>query len=457
MWYRWTVASFFPSGSSVGWKELLDLADPQEYGPEHILFRHDSPAHDIYLVESGFVNLTVFDPLNAVENPVSWRSSGQLLGECAVILGVPYPVTAKTGSRCTIYRIPARRFLEALRPDPESALWSLAQSQCRDILTLVRGTVLSSSNQARKRLEYMLWQLAVQQAGSVENSETKLTGYSPGNKELAGYVGVNPTYISRLLSDLHKDHLAHREGSLIVVSQPQKLFHPAERQVNTAEAVLRWKRLLGLSMPRHVEPASVLFREQERVEELYLIEKGFVDVSVTTKKRAKRVERSLLWRGAGQIVGYWPVFLDTLSPVTVRTETDCLLHRIPASHFMDILLSDRSAPLWRLATVENVDMLNFLANVSVSQSQPLRNRLEYVLWQLAKQQSRGEPKREIRLAEFSPSNETLAGYIGTEQRYITDLMHDLKKDHLAWRGTDRILTVHNPQRLFHPIPGLTSV
>ncbi|MDQ2899487.1 MAG: hypothetical protein M3Y07_06755 [Acidobacteriota bacterium] len=65
-----------------------------------------------------------------------------------------------------------------------------------------------------------------------------------------------------------------------------------------------------------------------------------------------------------------------------------------------------------------------------------------------------EPKRETRLTAFSPGNETLAGYIGTEQRYITDLMHDLKKDHLAWRGTDGILTIPDPQRLFHPILGL---
>jgi hypothetical protein len=73
--------------------------------------------------------------------------------------------------------------------------------------------------------------------------------------------------------------------------------------------------------------------------------------------------------------------------------------------------------------------------------QPLIHALEHVLWRLAQQHGGCAPDAEVQLTQYSPSNSTLAGYIGTEERYLSHLLHQLKAEHVAWRGDGRVITV----------------
>jgi CRP-like cAMP-binding protein len=430
------------------WKRLLPFGEPRQYKPGHELFRNQASPKYVYLIETGFISLYIDDPATEIGRSAVWRGAGDLFGECAVIRGGTCDVTAITATACVLYRISAAAFLEALQADVDSALWMVIEAQNRDLLALVAN--VDESRQAQQRLEVVLWSLAAQQYGPNVDQEIRLIEYSPGNKELAGYVGVNPTYIPRLLGYLEREGLARRDGRVIVVSRPQDLFHHPDPYPHSLDQVRRWKAILPFANSRRVESGVVLFLEDEQLDEVYLIEHGFVDLIISAESGKKGTEHSILWRGSGQLLGASPGILNSPSAVTARTKTACLLHRLSTDRFLESLRINPSVVLWQLAAVHNAAIASLIVRAAVKHSKSLRLRLEYMLWQLASHQHRGVWRDEVHLIDFSPNNESLASYVGTEERYISDLMVNLKEERIAWRDTDKIIRIALPGSLYHP-------
>jgi CRP-like cAMP-binding protein len=435
------------------WKEALHLEheSPERYEAGAMLFRQGSRLPAVWLIVSGFVKLTALDPLDGTDRSKCWRTSGELLGNVQAILGSPSPVTATAAGACLAYRIPATRFLETLGYNRESPQWVMLQARCQEYSRLFRTRCLTTSRHARLRLEYVLSELVNQQHGPNVDHEVALIDYSPGNKELAGYIGVNITYIPTLLGQLQAAGIAQRQSGVLIVSKPKSLAHlPWDASSGRARAE-RWKQFFSLGRPRVFEPGYTLLREHEAPDDVYLIEDGFVDVSTTGGDLGNAsVNRPLNWCHSGDLVGDACGMLQTAHTVTARTKTTCLLHHVAAERLVEILNPGNNRALATLIAAQTADVVELTDELAVARTSPLRSRLENVLWRLGRDhhgQADDAGSTEVRLDCYSPSNAELAGFAGTEERYVCQIMQFLKAEKLVWRGASRLITISGLERL----------
>lgn len=434
------------------WQRVLGLGAPKEYRAGQVLFRARSEPMSVFLIVRGFVNLTVTDPEDGVERSVYWRTTGQLCGAESVVLGEASSWTAKTATPCLLHVIPAGRFRNAVCPESAGIPGHQAQALSREITELMRTLILSATTQARRRLEWVLWRLSTQQATTSGRGEVRLAEFSPGNRELAGYIGVNPTYIPSLFASLNKEGLARRLRGGVIVTEPRRLFRPAGDSNIPVPLPVPYRAAAGFGPPRRVDAGYTLYEEGESAEDVYFLEQGFVEL---LKSDSSGQEVPVLWCHAGQLVGEQAALLRCSQPLTAKTRTRCLLSHVPAASFRAILNSQAASVLVRDQSAEALALCN---DVMIARNEPVRRRLEHVLWQLAAQQFKALPTHSVRLTEWSPKNADLAGYIGSEERYVSDLIQDLKAERILCRGAGRTLVLWQPHRLYHTraqgVPGV---
>lgn len=436
-------------GTSCHWsEELLNWREAESFPAGEVLFRCGVGNPDVYLIKRGFVELTTCDPVDGLDRCIAWRQAGQLVGDCPAVLKAPSPFAAKTSTSCLLYRMSAERFASAFGADHSSVLWQLARDTSRRYLDLVSTLTPFHSRRARFNLEVILWQLVAEQRPHNDQAEVRLTEYSPSNKELAGYVGVNPTYIPSLFAELKEDGIARRIGGMIVC-QPSKLFHQSVKTVASALHPIGWQNLLKFGEPHRFEAGYTVFEQGKPCDMVYLLDHGFVDLQVFDPTSTNGRDQSVLWARRGELLGEHSALLNVRHDVTAVTRTRSTLYHIPADAFLDSLRANQHPAAFRLVLSQIKDLRDLRSTLIQGRSQPLRRRLENILWKLFEQQYGPEIKGEVRLTDYSPSNSALASYMGTEERYVSSLMQELREERIAWRGAGRrVITVRAPHRLF---------
>jgi len=437
----------FPTADTLAfWRRTLPAGRAEEHPAGSVLVHEGDPLRSVLLVEHGLVELTVGEPGGA-ERSVAWRGPGHWLGHSGAILGIPAPATFAAATACRLHRIPVKDFLSALRPLQPSPLWKLCEERNLDLIDLMRSLALTASQSARKRLEFVLSRLVLQQHGPNVRHSVSLDEYSPTNEELSGYVGVTPTYVSRLLAELEAGRIGRRlPDGRIVISRPLKLLHAPRSERNPTTSIAQWKELFRLTAPRQFARRQLLFRQGDPIYGVYLVENGVVDFFINHPITAR--PQPVLWIGSGHLTGDCFAFKSAPAPLTARTATTCSLHRLSAEQFLDALDLERQPVLGRFVAALNQDVVALATRLVFENLLPLPKQLEHLIWQLDQQYSRvlGSPRDPGR---FSPTSAMLARYLATREDYIRRLMLGLRGRGAISRDRLTPTVVTNPNRLFH--------
>lgn len=207
-------------------ESMYRLAPPQEYPPSTELFKQDSPAQEVYYIESGLVKLTCLES-DGEELILGLRSSRYTLGAASVILHKPYPITAVTMTRCSLCRIPAKVFLNILESDSQFLL-SLLKEHSREIHEQLAFIVRLRSRSARYRLEHLILQQVSALHIDGPQKEVRLQ-WLLKNREVAQLIAITPQHLSRLLRQMQREGLIRREKNGLIVADPSDLCHWALR------------------------------------------------------------------------------------------------------------------------------------------------------------------------------------------------------------------------------------
>jgi CRP-like cAMP-binding protein len=246
-------------------------------------------------------------------------------------------------------------------------------------------------------------------------------------------------------SPLELEGIARRHRGFIVVSDVSRLFNPTIAAPATSEDDdVSWATLLGLGTPRRFDAGYSLFQQNDPAEDVYLLAGGYVDLSVSSGSRASDTPKSLWWSYAGELLGDGAALLGRTEPATATTRTRCFLHQVPARVFREALGADRDPAMFDLLLAQSEE-LHAATLDAAAVRQPVRNGLEHVLGRLAAQHG-GHAAADVQLTDYSPNNATLAGYTGTEERYVSHLLRQLKAENVAWRGAGRVITVRDMAR-----------
>lgn len=98
-------------------RQLFDASENiEEHSPGDIIFREGDPAHHMYVVLQGDIELRVGD------HPVGQAHSGDLMGEMAIVGSHKRTATAVATSPCRLVPITERRFVLLVQEQPYFAL-----------------------------------------------------------------------------------------------------------------------------------------------------------------------------------------------------------------------------------------------------------------------------------------------------------------------------------------------
>lgn len=214
------VNGWSPSVMSGGWQQVSNLAPAQEYPAGIGLFKQDTLAHEVYLIEAGLVKLTHIEG-NGKELVVGLRTPNWIIGASAVILNKKHGFSAETLTGCQVRRITAPFFLNLLHHDSEFA-WHFQQVQSYELYDQLSQLVGFGCRSARHRLEQLLSQL-ISTLG-LKAGEIKIQLQLPlKHWELAELIAVTPEHLSRLLKEMQLEGIVQRDKGWIHISDVRRL------------------------------------------------------------------------------------------------------------------------------------------------------------------------------------------------------------------------------------------
>lgn len=207
--------------ANEGYEIFCKHSASQSYQAGVELFKQGSLSDFVYFIESGLVKITSLCE-SGRELITCLRSPGWLLGITSVILQKPNLVQATTIMYCHLRAMSAATLLDLLATDIRFACFS-QQALSREVYEQITPMVELGCCSARHRLERFLWDLASEFRHPV-SPEVRLR-MPLKNWEVAQLLAITPAYLSRLLNQLEEEGILHRKNGLLVIPEPQRLWH----------------------------------------------------------------------------------------------------------------------------------------------------------------------------------------------------------------------------------------
>ena len=184
----------------------------EPYPPGVELTSQALPAAYIYLIRQGIVKLTYAAPQGR-QMLVDLRFSGELVGAGAAVLGQPCFGTSTTLTRSLLARWSVSEFQRGLARDTEfAAVVNRLLSQ--EMHALYRRLASIGLCGARRRLEEFLAACTDSQTGDAHSPPARVR-LPLRQWELAEYLSVSPSYVSRLWRELEEEGVVQRQKGWI--------------------------------------------------------------------------------------------------------------------------------------------------------------------------------------------------------------------------------------------------
>ncbi len=200
--------------------ELVTSGRRKSYDADQMVFMQGDKAIGLYVVLQGRVKVFKVSPKGR-EQTLMIMTSGQPVGEVAVLSGEAYPATAETLEKSELLYIPRQAFLDLVAREPEVALRLLAalSSRLRSFASLIEDLSLKDVSE---RLAAHLLALATQDpAGSTIKLEMSKT-------QLASAVGTVPETLSRAFQQLTRLGAVKTSGRTVHIEDRAKLEQVAK-------------------------------------------------------------------------------------------------------------------------------------------------------------------------------------------------------------------------------------
>jgi CRP-like cAMP-binding protein len=198
----------------------LHFAAKQKYPAGVEILLQGQAAHTLYLVDFGLIKLVHFGS-NGDTLLTDLCGPGDLVGGGSSILRTLSPVAAVTATACELFPIPTELFCRLLQSDTDLS-WTFHRYQAMTANRYMLRLAHFGCYSARNHFEHFLWSIC-----------TMPDLFTPDKKlhlplklwEIAQFLGITPSYLSRLLKALERDGLIQRDNGWIKVSNADKLWH----------------------------------------------------------------------------------------------------------------------------------------------------------------------------------------------------------------------------------------
>lgn len=140
---------------------------------------------------------------------------GQLVEDCAYVLGISYPLSAFTITPCQMYRIEARRMLDIMREQAEFANF-IVYLQDIDLYNTAVALVEMKTLRPHERLNRFFWDLAAV-IGDRRADGSMHVVLPLSDTEISQLLGFSLVHLKRSRKQLEGMRRLRREGSRGIV------------------------------------------------------------------------------------------------------------------------------------------------------------------------------------------------------------------------------------------------
>ncbi len=179
-----------------------------------MIFRQDTQAHAVYLIEKGLVKL-----VRLLENGksiiVGIRRRHWLIGGPAVILDRMYSVTAITLLPSSLRCIGARDFLDLVKSDNDFS-WYFHVILAQEFMRQMKNAEVRNSIPAKQRMKHFLRDIIDDQY----LNGTASYGFSVPltNIELSQLLAITPEHLCRIMKELKQEGLIRSDKGVLTVT-----------------------------------------------------------------------------------------------------------------------------------------------------------------------------------------------------------------------------------------------
>lgn len=175
-------------------------------------FSEGAPSRSVFVLTSGIVRLrrTSADGRHAL---LGMRTTGAVPGAVDALVGAPHTATATALTRCDAYRLSSQAFHDLVQNDPAFS-WYVHHLQCYENHEALDRIAGLSCLSARERLDAFLASLIEEFRVPANGGEVPLHDH-----ELAHFIAVTPSYLSRLIRQLVDEGRLHRAGGALYLNE----------------------------------------------------------------------------------------------------------------------------------------------------------------------------------------------------------------------------------------------
>lgn len=204
-------------------KDLVELShdmNPRQYLRKHIVFRQGDAGTDLFVVLKGKVRIFEITPTGN-ETTITFCSTGDIIGEFAVLDERPRSATAQAIEPCTLLQISREKFLAHLRKMPELGL-----QLSRLLVAKLRWTTEFAQTIAQYDAAGRLLHILLYYNGRFGDEQVAgkrcVLDLGLNQTDLASLVGVRREWINHLLRDWQRrGMIEHRGGKIFILDLPR--------------------------------------------------------------------------------------------------------------------------------------------------------------------------------------------------------------------------------------------
>lgn len=198
----------------------LHFATRQKYPAGVEILLQGQAARTLYLVDFGLIKLVHFGS-NGDTLLTDLCGPGDLVGGGSSILRTLSPVAAVTATACDLFPISTELFCRLLQSDTDLS-WAFHRYQAITANRYMVRLAHFGCYSARSQFEHFLWSICTMP--DLFTADKKL--HLPLKLwEIAQFLGITPSYLSRLLKSLEREGLIERDNGWIKVTNADKLWH----------------------------------------------------------------------------------------------------------------------------------------------------------------------------------------------------------------------------------------
>src|SRR5712671_2633889 len=204
---------------------LLANARPLSLADREVLFQAGDVADGCYRLEQGLLKVSITSP-QGDERILTILGPGSIVGELAIIDGLPRSATVVAIRDCKLSFISREAFLSSLREYPEvySDLVSTLVSRLREA---DEAMAASSFLTVKARVARALLELA-EHLGSETESGRIVILHKIRQSDIAAMAGVARENVSRTLTELKRRGLIGQSSSYYFINDKRKLLRETE-------------------------------------------------------------------------------------------------------------------------------------------------------------------------------------------------------------------------------------